>query len=117
MIIVWGGKQTGKTMELIKYASQNKTFIVTENNDTRNEILERCKKLDIFIQYPLIYLDILNGKHLDQVYGDASFVIDNIENFLSFLLYKKVDMVSFSQVERVIHKQIQHETPDWKIEP
>ena len=117
MRIVWGARRSGKTMEMIKYSAENGAVIVTRNQDTKREILETCKRLNITIPDPITFGGVLLGQHFHRGNYQTRYVIDDVEDFISRLFEREVDMVSFHQVERVIHKTVPHITPDWEIEP
>lgn len=86
MKIIIGGRQTGKTTQLIKEAAERDGFIVTWSRDRAAQIFKMADDLGVNIRYPIALHDLmrcgLRGSYITTLY------IDDAERMLSQILYE-----------------------------
>ena len=77
-----GGRQSGKTTELIKEVHKNAGTIVTINKRSKKNILDKAEELNLKIKDPITYDDFINQ---DLKFKICRFYIDDIDIFLKKL--------------------------------
>ena len=86
MKIIIGGRQTGKTTQLIKEAADRDGFIVTWSRDRAAQIFKMADDLGVNIRYPISIHDLmrcgLRGSYITTLY------IDDAERMLSQIMYE-----------------------------
>lgn len=94
MRLIAGGRRTGKTSELIKYAAANNAYIVCRSVSMCKEIASMAHDMNLVISFPLTYQEFLEKKY----YGKFihSFCIDDIDLFLQSLTNVPIEMVTFT---------------------
>lgn len=92
MKVIVGGRGSGKTLELIKRASETHGLIVVSNTIRANEIADMAHDLGYEIPHPISIL-LFNRK---RGFGYKSILIDDTNDVLQSLLCYKVDTVTFS---------------------
>lgn len=80
MEIIYGGRQTGKTTELVKLSSKNNIPIIVPTINERQHIINIAKDLELKIPQPLVYYKNIDISRHNSVY------VDNIETLLSAIL-------------------------------
>jgi hypothetical protein len=92
MEFIIGGRGSGKTLELIKRASETHGLIVVSNTIRANEIDDMAHELGYKIPHPVSIL-LFNRKDATEY---KSVFVDDVEDVLQSLLCYKVDVVTLS---------------------
>lgn len=83
MKVICRPRRSGKTTELIKYASENNLYIVCPDLNFVRQIADKAKELNIDINYPITFREFLNYNFSKQ--NIKGFCIDNADMLLSDL--------------------------------
>jgi hypothetical protein len=81
MKVIHKPRQTGKTTELIKIASQEGGYIVCHSHDEAYRISKTAEEIGKQILFPITYDEYLNGSFCGK--NIKAFYIDNVEFLLS----------------------------------
>lgn len=99
MNIIFDKRRTGKTTELIKLSAETGHYIVTLNNLTANDILNKAKKMNLTIPNPLTYHEFINcsyyGKNIN------GFLIDDAEMLLQGMSSYKIHTITMTDKQEV----------------
>lgn len=94
--LVVGGRQTGRTTELIKAAAESESdgevcYIVCHSQDEAYRISQLAQEMGLSIGFPLTYDEFLYrsyvGQNVDKIY------IDNLQFMLRHICKVKIDTV------------------------
>lgn len=78
--IIYQGRNTGKTTELIKLSATHQFYIVCHSIQEANGILEQARGMGLNIPAPITYDDFINKNYYGK--GIRGFLIDNAEYLL-----------------------------------
>lgn len=78
--IIYKGRNTGKTTELIKLASTHQAYIVCHSIQCANGILKQARDMGLNIPMPITYDNFIDKKYYGE--GIKGFLIDNAEHLL-----------------------------------
>ena len=102
MRIIYRGRQTGRTNELIQLAAEAITngelvYIVCATRDRAQMIARKAEELNLQIQYPPDYDEFLSkqwfSRHIDRFY------IDDVEHLIQYLGNGKVAAITLEKQE------------------
>ncbi len=83
MKVIHKPRQTGKTTELIKIASQEGGYIVCHSRGEAYRISKTAEEIGKQILFPITYDEYLNGSYRGK--NIKAFYIDNVEFLLSII--------------------------------
>lgn len=78
--VIARGRNTGKTIELIKHSAETGAYIVCQSEQQASHLQRQARELGFDIPFPLTYREFLSNRYLAG--GIKSFAIDNAEMLL-----------------------------------
>lgn len=97
LMIICGGRRSGKTTELIKHASKHNLYILCANKIRVKNVVEIAKELKLEIPFPITLSELpLKGRSIKEI------CVDDIDEILYQLL--SIDVESFTVTESEIIK-------------
>jgi len=97
MEIIYKGRGKGKTLDLIRMASENNFDIVARDMKTVDYIFNLAKKHNLSISYPLTYHEFISKKYYGK--GIKGFLIDDAEMLLQYLTNVPIKAISITKKE------------------
>lgn len=94
MWFVGGGRQQGKTTQLIKIAAENGGYIVCRSKSMCGEINNMAHKMGLRIAFPLTYEEFLSRRYHGK--GISKFYIDDVDHLLQSLTEVPIEVVTFT---------------------
>ena len=95
MKVIYKGRGQGKTYDMIKFASENKGYILCSTIQQAQYIYELSKDMGLSIHFPITYseMPLTKGQRIDSI------LIDNAEDFIEMAVGKKVSAISITDEE------------------
>lgn len=94
--IIYQGRRTGKTTQIIKEASKNNMYILVSNMRQAEEMFKQARKMNTPILYPITVNEWKNGKVAWRVKRQG-ILVDEGKVVLEELLETSVHMMSISK--------------------
>ena len=103
MNIIVGGRQTGRTTELIKLAAKAEqqgevSYIVCHNHASAYSISKRAQEMGLNIGFPLTYDEFLNHRYAGS--SIKNLYIDNIELLIQYMTPVHVAAITVTKEKR-----------------
>jgi len=123
MILIVGGRGSGKTTKLIKKSSHSGSLIVCRSLFEARDIIRQAKELGFSIPEPISYDQLLKA---NLVKKDQGVLIDNAESFIRYAARARVDAIVFTDRNECAFEVKEFnepsrlqpiETPQWKGKP
>ena len=95
MKVIRKGRGQGKTYDMIKFASENKGYILCSTAQQAQHIYNISKDMGVDIHFPITYSDLplTKGQRVDNI------LIDNAETFIETMAGNKVSAISITDEE------------------
>jgi len=94
MQVIVGGRQIGKTTELIKMAHENGGYIICRSKMMCGEIADMARKMEMRIAFPLTYEEFLNKRYYGK--GISKFYIDDADALLQSMTAVPIEAVTMT---------------------
>jgi len=92
--IICGGRRSGKTTQLIKYASEKGLYIVCGDKKRVEVIAKQAKEMGLDLRYPICLQELpLRGRFIENV------CVDDTEYLLERIIGKHIDVITIDDSE------------------
>lgn len=92
MKVIVGGRQTGKTIDLIKRSAECNGYIVCHSLEECSRIFAIARELDLLINFPICYAEFINHHYYSK--GIKFFLIDNVNLLLQRMSKVPIDTIT-----------------------
>lgn len=83
MQVIGGGRQSGKTTQLIQFAANNNGYIVCQSKPEAARIAAQARNMEVNINFPITYQEFIERRYNGK--GVSKFHIDNADYLLQSL--------------------------------
>jgi len=93
-MIICGGRRSGKTTKLIKYASENGLYIVCADKKRVKIIADQAKEMGVDLRYPICLSELpLRSRFIKKV------CIDDVHDILERIIGVPVDVMTINDTD------------------